>query len=446
MLIGWDFDMRIRLEPTKPVGNVPDRLGRFLSTVTRQRPELNAYVLKWDMAMAFALGREIVPMFILKWLLHRNVHFELDSHHPTGACHHQKIVVIDDAMAFCGAIDMTDDRWDTRAHRDDDPHRRRPSGRRYGPFHDVTTAVDGAAAKALGDLARERWWYATGERLDPPRSNNDPWPDGLTPMIRDVDVAIARSQPFYDGQPEVREIEALYRDAIAAARRTIYLESQYLASFAIAEALADRLREPDGPEVVVINPLSAAGWLEEKAMDSARSRIIRMLHDAGGSQRFRIYTPVTEGGAPIYVHAKIVAIDDRLLRIGSSNLNNRSMGFDTECDLAFEAVPGTAVEAELRRFIPAFRDDLLAEHLGVRPDDVTGTRQRTGSLLQAIEGLRRDTGRTLHVIEPEPLNDAKELIVETRLLDPEKPQGGMRRLKHRLKALWETVTPSFGNG
>ena len=30
-------------------------------------------------------------------------------------------------------------------------------------------------------------------------------------------------------------------------------------------------------------------------------------------------------------------IDDTLLRIGSANINNRSMGFDTECDLSLEA-------------------------------------------------------------------------------------------------------------
>ena len=47
---------------------------------------------------------------------------------------------------------------------------------------------------------------------------------------------------------------------------------------------------------------------------------------------------MTDGGAPIYVHSKVLVVDDRLLRIGSSNINNRSMGFDSECDVAIEAV------------------------------------------------------------------------------------------------------------
>ena len=41
-------------------------------------------------------------------------------------------------------------------------------------------------------------------------------------------------------------------------------------------------------------------------------------------------------GDRIIVHAKMTIIDDKLLRIGSSNLNNRSMGLDSECDLTIE--------------------------------------------------------------------------------------------------------------
>ena len=95
--------------------------------------------------------------------------------------------------------------------------------------------------------------------------------------MADVAVAIARTIPAYDNQTEVREVEALYVTAIAAARRSVYLESQYFASRAVAEAIARRLGEPDGPEFVIINPESAEGWLEEEAMGSARARLLAML-------------------------------------------------------------------------------------------------------------------------------------------------------------------------
>ncbi|WP_119459858.1 phospholipase D-like domain-containing protein [Rhodospirillaceae bacterium SYSU D60014] len=431
MLISWDFDTRILLEPDDPKSGVPNKLGAFISEVVKRRPKLCAYVLKWDFSIVQSLGRGATPLFILDWITDRRIRFKLDSEHPLGACHHQKVVVIDDALAFCGGIDMTVGRWDTRGHLDDDRRRRSPWHRSLGPWHDITTAVDGAAAKALGELARERWHRATGERLEPPPPEHDPWPTRLDPMLRDIDVAIARTAPAHGGRPEIREIEALYLTGIAAARRTIYLESQYFASRRIAEALAARLREVNGPEIVIVNPESAAGWLEEEAMGSARARLIAELRKADRHDRFRIYTPVTAGGTPIYVHAKVMAVDNRLLRVGSSNLNNRSMGFDTECDIAIEAVPGTPDETRIGTAIAAVRNGLVAEHLGVTPDEVAAAHAETGSFIRAIETLRRP-GRTLVPFEAELPNEAETFIAEHELLDPERPQGLWTALTRRV--------------
>jgi len=123
--------------------------------------------------------------------------------------------------------------------------------------------------------------------------------------------------------------------------------------------------------VVIINPRGAAGWLEESAMDGARRSILRRLRGADRNGRLGVYQPVTVGGEPIYVHAKVLVIDDRLLRIGSSNLNNRSMGFDTECDVAVEAPADAHRSATVRERIVGLRNDLLAEHLGVTPAAVS---------------------------------------------------------------------------
>src|SRR5687768_3634112 len=270
LMVGWDFDTRIKLDPDRRKASGPDRLGKFLSWVVENRPELEIYMLKWDLGIIESFGRGSTPLVILDWMTDRRMHLKLDGAHPVASAHHQKIVVIDDSVAFCGGIDITADRWDTREHLDEDPHRRRPTTRRrYGPWHDATTAVSGEVARALGELARQRWKHATGEDLAPPAPEGDPWPDGVRPTFENVDVAIARTLPEYEDQQEVREIEALYLSAIGRAERTIYIESQYFASRRIAEAMAARLREPDGPEIVVVNPESAVGWLEEEAMGSA---------------------------------------------------------------------------------------------------------------------------------------------------------------------------------
>ncbi|GJE04700.1 Cardiolipin synthase B [Methylobacterium isbiliense] len=156
----------------------------------------------------------------------KRIHLRLDSVHPLGACHHQKIAVIDDALAFCGGIDLTVGRWDTPEHRDEDRRRASPWGFAQPPWHDATAAVDGEAAQSLAELARERWESATGERLPPLSERHAIWPQTLQTTFHDVNVGIVRTQPKSDGQTEVREVEALTLAAIARAHRFIYVESQ----------------------------------------------------------------------------------------------------------------------------------------------------------------------------------------------------------------------------
>lgn len=422
LVLGWDYHPRVRLEPGEAAAaGAPDVMRDLLEELVRTRPDLQVRVLKWNLALLFSAARKMVPIFLRNWRTGPRLRLRLDAEHPSGACHHQKVLVIDDAIAFCGGIDFAGNRWDTRAHPDHDPRRRRPDGSPYEPHHDMMMAVDGDAAAALGELARERWWRATGERLAPPPRTNDPWPDELNPDLRRVTVGIARTAPAYDGRPEIREVEALYLDAIAAAREALYFESQYLASGRIVDALAARLGEPDGPEVVVINPKNSPSWLEQETMDAARDLAVRHLRAADRRDRFRIYAAVTEGGRDIVVHAKAMVADDRLVRIGSANLNNRSMGFDTECDLATEASPGAPQAGEVRRAIRDFRDGLVAEHLRLPLDRVREAITNAGSLVRAIEALREGPGRGLEELPPARISGLDGLA-NSRPIDPEQPE------------------------
>ncbi len=426
MLIGWDFDTRIKFEPQSPGMRGPNRLGRFLAWLPKRRPGLQIYLLKWDLGMVQALGRGMTPLFVLDLITTRRLRLKLDAAHPAGAAHHQKIVVIDDSLAFCGGIDMTVDRWDTREHRDGDRRRRKPSGRAYAPWHDATAAVDGDAARAIGDLARERWRLATGERIAPAPSRTHAWPRDLAPTFERVEIGIARTIPEFDGDPEVREIERLYLEAFARADRAIYIETQYLASRKLVEALAQQLGDGEGPDIVIILPEGAGGWLERKAMDGARRKLLRLLWRADRHKRLGVYYPVTQSGEPIYVHAKIMIVDDWLLRVGSSNLNNRSMGFDTECDLAFEVTPDAPNEPQLRAAITSVRQDLLCEHLGVTAEAFTSAFNRNeGSLFKTVESLRRP-GRTLKPFQPADIADDDSVLAENELLDPESPAPNLR--------------------
>ncbi|HEV2747354.1 MAG TPA: phospholipase D-like domain-containing protein, partial [Allosphingosinicella sp.] len=263
------------------------------------------------------------------------------------------------------------------------------------------------------------------------------WPGGLAPAFRDVNIAIARTRGKEGKVSEIREIEALFVDLIAAARRFVYVETQYFASRIIAEAIGTRLEEPDGPEFVLVNPKTAFGWLDETVMSPARYELMQALREKDRHGRFRIYSPVTAGGADIYVHAKIMIVDDVVLRVGSANMNNRSMGLDSECDLMIDA----ATDPTARRAIAAIRTDLLAEHFELEPAAVAECFEETGSLIACIERLR-GSGRTLIPFDPPQPNAAARAMARSELLDPEGPDelferqarpGLLARLRRRRK-------------
>ncbi|MGB5078611.1 MAG: phospholipase D-like domain-containing protein, partial [Sphingorhabdus sp.] len=352
MLIGWDFDTRINLgRGRRKKGDAPHRLGDFILWLANRNPDLEIRLLKWNFGALKMLGRGSTLIDVAKWAMHRQIQFKLDGAHPAGCSHHQKIVVIDDKVAACGGIDMTSDRWDTSEHLDDDPRRKRPNGRPYGPWHDVTMLVEGEAAAALAELSRIRWVKAGGEPLEPcPQDGASPWPEFLEAEYQYVEVGIARTRAEYKDAPEIREVQNLFLEQIKRAKKFIYAENQYFASPKIADAIARRMAEPNPPEIIIINPATADGWLEQKAMDGARVQLLRAIgkHDKKG--RFSIYIPHTKLGTPIYVHAKVMIVDDEILRIGSANMNNRSLGLDSECDIFIDTQrPGNAVAASTIR-------------------------------------------------------------------------------------------------
>ncbi|HUF82252.1 MAG TPA: VTT domain-containing protein [Burkholderiales bacterium] len=417
IIVGWDFNSRTRLRRDEDKQGPPAVLGDFLNFLARRNRRLRIHILDWDFPMVFGADREFPLLYGAAWKPHRRVHLYYDNTHPTIGSHHQKIVVIDDKLAFSGGLDLTCRRWDCRDHRADDP-RRVTGGEPYAPFHDVMMAVDGEAARVLSGIVRDRWKCATGKKIAPVAVSEDPWPPGLRPELVDVDVAVSRTVPLSDARPEVREVEALYLDMVAKAKRSIYIENQYFTSHRIGAALAARLEEPDGPEVVVVSRLLSHGWLEEHTMHVLRTRLVKLLRAADKAGRFHIYyshVPGLADGTCLDVHSKVMVVDDEWLRVGSANLCNRSMGMDTECDLTVEA----RGREDVARAARDFRNDLLGEHLGVEPSRVKQEIERAGTIHGGIEALRSE-GRSLRPLEGLPeWSDAVISLAE--ITDPERP-------------------------
>src|ERR1044072_6566820 len=420
-IVGWDLDSRPRLvgEDCAAADGWPVTLREFLVRVVRvrlarSRPKLTVHRPTWDSGVIYALEPEPFPSLKLGWNTPSRIRFRLDNALPVGASHHQKIIVVDDAVAFSGGLDLTIRRWDTSQHEIDNPQRRDPAGQPYRPFHDVQMAVDGAAARALADIAHARWARVSGERI-PVQPEGSPWPEG-TPDFTDAEIAIARTLPEYEDQQEVREVEALFCDMIARAEHAIYIENQFLTCTVIAKALVKRLKQRPELEVVMIAPHTPDTWLESHTMRNGRIRFWRTLQEAGVGDRVRIVCPqVGDGERVTYtmVHSKVMIIDDRLLRIGSANLNRRSMGTDSECDLALEARNDAECAA-----IRAVRARLLADHCGVTA--AQAAQALSGSLVRAADTLSGRGHRLVPIDDGEPDNGELAEYIEG-IADPERP-------------------------
>jgi phospholipase D1/2 len=168
-------------------------------------------------------------------------------------------------------------------------------------------------------------------------------------------------------------------------------------------------------------------------MDSARHRLIQVLWAADEHHRLGVYWPVTDGGAPIYVHSKVLVIDDRLLRIGSSNLNNRSMGFDSECDVAIETESNNSEHDDIRRQITSVRDQLVSEHLGVSVDEFERAMLQCRSFVKAIESLRGQ-GKTLRPVTEQTVSGEASPLAESDLTDPDHVPRSLARSVQRFIA------------
>ena len=398
-IVGWDLDSRTPLRPRPGThqhghgaGDGPPQDGPLegaallpllLGCLARQ-PRLQVFILVWDYSVIYAFERE--PRTREQFgRAHPRLHFAMDGDHASGASHHQKIVVVDDQVAFVGGIDLTMHRWDHPRHLIHDPHRIDGDGKPYDPFHDVHAAVSGPAAAALGQLARARWGPRRGRVRPPPLAEADTvsaWPATLAPDALDVEVGFARTH-LRAGQPPIKEVEALTVTALHAARRWIYAENQYLTSNAVARALAARLTESDGPEITVVLPESETGWKERASMGVLRARALAFLRAKDLHGRLRLVFPRVSSGAEaraINVHAKVLVIDDALAKVGSANFSNRSMGLDTECDLAVEAR-----DAASTAFVSLVRNRLLGEHLDLTAAEVAERLAATGSLCHLID-------------------------------------------------------------
>lgn len=379
-LFGWDVDGRIPLlrgEEAKK--DCPVTLHDLITKKARENPEFEIYISQWDHPFIFAGDREFLAA--ARWRAEEcpNIHFRFDRIIPMQASQHQKIVVIDDEIAYSGGLDVGVVRWDGRMHCPDNHHRydfeedKKSGAGPYTPNHDVQMVVSGPAAQALAELARRRWFLATDYEAIPIHPYNvegipDVWPEKNPPQFSDVEVGISLTFPPIGETPAIRHIENLYYDQIAAAEHFIYIENQYLANNNIARAINKRLKENPRLRVLIYSSRDPQGLAEEVAMWTKRVKFRRVLEKGAVKDRVAMTYSISKGKnthCAVHVHAKVMIVDDKYLQIGSANINDRSMDLDSECDMTI--IGQTAKD---RAQIADLRNDLIREHSGMEKKDI----------------------------------------------------------------------------
>ena len=423
LVLGWQFDPRTRLDPESPQDERRFEIGERLKAMVRTRPDLEVRLLIWRSPILIAASQGFYPHKALRVFNKRMVHLELEGVGLLGACHHQKVVVIDDKVAFCGGGDVSVDRWDEAGHFSGDPRRCMPSGLIPSPRHEWMSVVDGDAARMLGDLVRQRWSRATGEDLPQVETTGDPWPDTVAPLFHDIPIGLSRTDPAVKGREEIRENETFHLECIRAAKSLIYMENQYFTSPLIASAIAERLAEPDGPEVVLVSTGRSPSWFDGLTMDTARAEVLWRLEKADVHDRFFAFYPVTSRGDRIIVHAKMTIIDDKLMRIGSTNLNNRSMGLDTECDLSFEA-RNEAERAAIRRL----RQHSIGHFIGVSTEDFAAAESVMGGIGRSVTTFGKARMKEMGLRQPTRL---ERMFAEWQFGDPLSASDAWRPWRRR---------------
>jgi phosphatidylserine/phosphatidylglycerophosphate/cardiolipin synthase-like enzyme len=273
----------------------------------------------------------------------------LDTHERPLHCHHEKLVIVDDELAFVGGIDLTTfagNRFDRPGH---------PARGSLG-WHDVATVLRGPV---VADVARHfalRWSAAAEEHLSPP---NAPGPAG------GEQLQIVRTVPekIYDALPRGEfSILASYAGALRSAEHLVYLENQFLWSAEIVEILREKLRNPPSARFRLLLVLPAK---PNSGADDTTGQLGLLAEADDGAGRLLACTRYAVGNGVtdrVYVHAKVGIVDDRWLTVGSANLNEHSLFNDTEMNVVSHS-PELARRTRLQ---------LWAEHLACSVADVQG--------------------------------------------------------------------------
>jgi phosphatidylserine/phosphatidylglycerophosphate/cardiolipin synthase-like enzyme len=344
-MAGWHSAPHFALERGEP----PAVLRELLADAVARGADVRLLLWAGAPLRVFTPARADVRAAAAEFARDTGVRVALDDHERLLHCHHEKLVVVDDEVAFVGGVDLTDlggDRWDTGRH---------PARGRLG-WHDAGTRLRGPIVADVAEHLDMRWTEVTSEHV-PAAPVPAPAGDATLQLLRTV------PEHVYGGMREgAFGVLETYMRALHAARELVYLESQFFWLPEIVNVVSEKLRTPpsDRFRVVVLLPSKPNNGQED-----TRGMLVHLVDADDGNGRFLATTIDAMTGSTVdrlYVHAKIGIVDDRWLTIGSANLNAHSFFNDTEVN----------VQVFDERLARATRLCLWSEHLGLPESEIAG--------------------------------------------------------------------------
>jgi phosphatidylserine/phosphatidylglycerophosphate/cardiolipin synthase-like enzyme len=406
LLAGWRFSPEQRLAPLSSQRTVVEALR------TAQANGATIRVLEYGSAFATSKVKLQIPGLPSKdnadfaaALRKTGMEAVLDDRLAEVGSQHQKAAVVarpkvEDSVAYVGGIDLCVDRYDTvnhvfRPERQIEPPVIIPVPYLPVPieiktntdgWHDVQAAVRGPAVGQVWQALAERWNDPAPIRGRPGR----PIPAAETPEPPETPgtmaVQVLRTLPcngIFRSQPKgERTVLAAYEKAIRRAEHFIYIEDQYFWPSPVTQALQDAVRR--GVRVVAMVARDYDLPLVSAVHKEMRARTAREIAQPA-PENFRIFHKERlKSDEAVYVHAKVMIIDDVYLAVGSANLNFRSHTNDSELHLGLydeHLVDGLMAgrRVPVGEQIRELRQNLWAEHLAMEQS----------ALIDPVDSLQR---------------------------------------------------------
>ena len=305
---------------------------------------------------------EVLNKLAKKYGIDKNLIVKIDNTSPTlSSAHHEKIIVVDNKVGFCGGFDLSRGKWDTSRHSYSDPQRDQGSE----PWHDFHAMLKGPIVWDLAYHFNQRWAYhgVKDERMIQ-AMDLKPVDSLYSGDEGDTKVVALRT---WEGTDRDGGILAWYTNTIRKAKTSIYIENQFpFQNEFITKILCKRLKEQKNLRVIIVGPMEPnlpglIGSILSKTSVNDVNKHLQWIRDAGDSgRRVGTYSLVSQDKKSkkmrqIYVHSKLLIVDDKWITVGSANTDKNGFKDSTEVNVGITS-GSLARELRIR---------MWSEHMGL---------------------------------------------------------------------------------